>query len=234
MLFNTAKAEPKSRYLRLVLCCLLVAGCATINRQSPGPESRRLAEIFENYFEAYLELFPLFATRIGDHRYDDRLDVSIGAEHRARQQKLYRETLEQLSGIVVQSLTAKERLHHEVLIHALRRRQEAARFPGYLLPVRQLGSLPIEFPLLGSGNGSHPFKTVIDYDNFLKRIDGFEAWVDIAIANMRRHRARRRPTESRHGADITAVGSDARERSNRESFLSADQAVAGSIQHGRS
>ena len=185
MLFNTAKAEPKSRYLRLVLCCLLVAGCATINRQSPGPESRRLAEIFENYFEAYLELFPLFATRIGDHRYDDRLDVSIGAEHRARQQKLYRETLEQLSGIVVQSLTAKELLHHEVLIHALRRRQEAVRFPGYLLPVRQLGSLPIEFPLLGFGNGSHPFKTVIDYDNFLKRIDSFEAWVDIAIANMR-------------------------------------------------
>ncbi|MGH7854679.1 MAG: DUF885 domain-containing protein, partial [Candidatus Binatia bacterium] len=174
-----------SRYLRTVLFCLLAIGCATIDHPPLEPESRRLAEIFENYFEAYLELFPLFATRIGDPRYDDRLDVSIGAEHRARQQKLYRDTLERLSGIHVRDLSTKERLYHDTLTHALRRRQEAARFPGYLLPLRQFGSLPIEFPLLGSGNGSHPFKTVADYDNFLKRIDGFEAWVDTAIANMR-------------------------------------------------
>ena len=179
MLINSA------RYSRLVLCCFLVIGCATIEHRPPGLESRRLAEIFEKYFEAYLELFPLFATRIGDHRYDDRLEVSIDAEHRARQQKLYHETLEQLSGIRVQGLRAQERLHHEVLVHALRRRQEATQFPAYLLPVRQLGSLPIEFPLLGSGTGSHPFKTVADYDNFLKRIAAFETWVDAAIANMR-------------------------------------------------
>src|SRR4030095_11944839 len=110
---------------------------------------------------------------------------NIGAEHRARQQKLYRETLEQLSAVNTKELTAKERLYHETLVRALRRREEAMKFPGYLLPVRQLGSLPIEFPLLGSGNGSHPFRTVEDYENFLKRIDGFELWVETAIANMR-------------------------------------------------
>lgn len=179
MLINTA------RYFRLVLFCLLAIGCATSNNRPLERESRRLGAIFENYFAAYLELFPLFATRIGEHRYDDRLDVNIGAEHRARQQKLYREILEQLSAIRIQSLSAKERLYHEVLVHSLRLRQEAARFPGHLLPVRQLGSLPIEFPLLGSGSGSHPFKTVADYENFLKRIDGFETWVETAIDNMR-------------------------------------------------
>jgi uncharacterized protein (DUF885 family) len=57
------------------------------------------------------------------------------------------------------------------------------------LPVRQLGSLPIEFPLLGSGDGSRPFKTVTDYENFLKRIGGFKVWVDTAIDNMRDPRA---------------------------------------------
>jgi uncharacterized protein (DUF885 family) len=180
------------RYPRLILFCLLVAGCATGDWQSreqepssASPESRRLAEIFENYFEAYLELFPLFATRIGDHRYDDRLDISIGAEHRGRQQKLYQETLNQLSIIDIPQLSVRERLYHDILTRALRQRLEAAKFPGYLLPVRQLASLPIEFPLLGSGSGSHPFKTVRDYENFLKRIDGFEGWVETAIANMR-------------------------------------------------
>jgi uncharacterized protein (DUF885 family) len=180
------------RYSRLVLFCLLVAGCATGDWQSreqepssASPESRRLAEIFENYFEAYLELFPLFATRIGDHRYDDRLDISIGAEHRGRQQTLYQETLNQLSIIDIPQLSVRERLYHDILMRALRQRLEAAKFRGYLLPVRQLASLPIEFPLLGSGSGSHPFKTVRDYENFLKRIGDFEAWVETAIANMR-------------------------------------------------
>ncbi len=168
--------------------CFLVLGCATIESVT-GPvistESRKLDEIFERYFEACLELFPLFATRIGDHRYDDRLPVNIGAEHRARQRKLYRETLEQLSAINLQELAENRRLQHAVLTRALRRREEEAQFPGFLLPVRQLASLPIEFPLLGSGNGYHPFKSVSDYDNFLQRIDGFTAWADTAIANMR-------------------------------------------------
>ncbi|HEX2929071.1 MAG TPA: DUF885 domain-containing protein [Candidatus Binatia bacterium] len=176
------------RHAALSVLCFLLLGCAAIETRTPpapSAEARKLADIFERYFEEYLELFPLFATQIGDHRYDDQLRINIGAEHRARQQKLYRETLEQLSAVNIKELTAKERLYHETLMRALRRREEATKFPGYLLPVRQLGSLPIEFPLLGSGSGSHPFRTVEDYDNFLKRIDGFELWVETAIANMR-------------------------------------------------
>ena len=39
--------------------------------------------------------------------------------------------------------------------------------------------------LLGSGRGAHPFRTTRDYDNFLARMDGFVAWVDQAINNLR-------------------------------------------------
>jgi uncharacterized protein (DUF885 family) len=46
--------------------------------------------------------------------------------------------------------------------------------------------LAVEFPLLASGTGIHPFKTVTDYENFLKRIQLFDSWIDTAIANMRR------------------------------------------------
>ena len=62
---------------------------------------------------------------------------------------------------------------------------DGLRFKQHLMPVRQLASLAVEFPLLGSGAGAHPFRTVTDYENFLKRIDAFETWVDTAIANMR-------------------------------------------------
>jgi uncharacterized protein (DUF885 family) len=43
---------------------------------------------------------------------------------------------------------------------------------------------------LGSGEGIHPFRTVRDYDNFLGRIDGFEAWMRQAIDNMREGKER--------------------------------------------
>ncbi len=185
-------ATATTTYLLTLIFGAALSGCAvsgTAVKPSPAPqisaESRKLTDIFETYFERYLELFPLLATWIGDHRYDDRFTVTIGADHRAERRKLYQNTLDRLLEIKTDELTANERLHHQVLVRALQRRQEAARFRGYLLPVRQLGSLAVEFPLLGSGGGSHPFKTVADYDNFLKRIDGFERWIETAISNMR-------------------------------------------------
>jgi uncharacterized protein (DUF885 family) len=45
--------------------------------------------------------------------------------------------------------------------------------------------VPNSFAQLGSGNGLHPFKTVKDYEDFLKRVNGFVAWTDQAIINMR-------------------------------------------------
>jgi uncharacterized protein (DUF885 family) len=58
-------------------------------------------------------------------------------------------------------------------------------FKQNLLPVRQLASLAVEFPLLASVNGIHPFKTVGDYENLLKRIAASRIWIDTAIGNMR-------------------------------------------------
>src|SRR4029077_17363734 len=49
-----------------------------------------------------------------------------------------------------------------------------------------LSSLPVEFPIMGSGKGEQSFKTVKDYDNFLGRITDFQVWVDTAIINTRK------------------------------------------------
>jgi uncharacterized protein (DUF885 family) len=54
------------------------------------------------------------------------------------------------------------------------------------LPVNQFWSMHISFPLLGSGSGNQPFKTVKDYEDFLKRIDAYVSYNDSAIEYMNR------------------------------------------------
>jgi uncharacterized protein (DUF885 family) len=171
------------------ILCLFVLGCSSDTRltlSSQDAESRRLHDIVEQYFEEYLQLFPTFATSIGDHRYDDQLTISISDEHRGKQRDLYLRCHAELAQVRRDNLARQDRLNYAVFERLLAQRLEGLKFSQHLLPVRQLNSLAVEFPLMGSGKGVHPFRTPADYDRFLKRMERFQDWVDAAIANMRR------------------------------------------------
>ena len=63
---------------------LMAVGCTADNRlavrqnsSQPVSASQQLRQMLEDYFEEFLELAPLFATSVGDHRYDDRLGIVI-------------------------------------------------------------------------------------------------------------------------------------------------------------
>jgi len=177
----------------MTIACAALSGCALTKQilpdtyqSSKSTESRKLHEIFESFFEAELVLFPTFATEIGDHRYDDQLEVTISEEHIAEQRRLFQRALRRAGEIKLADVDSRDRLYLEVFTRNLQLALDGLRFKQHLMPVRQLANLAVEFPLLGSGAGAHPFRTVTDYENFLKRIDGFEVWVDTAIANMRR------------------------------------------------
>jgi hypothetical protein len=94
-----------------ILCSIATAEAAMsapapAPTQAPAPaagaevatEARRLNELVEAYFEDQLRLNPLAATSIGDRRYDDRFEVTISPEWRARAEKLERDYLARLEG----------------------------------------------------------------------------------------------------------------------------------------
>jgi len=149
-------------------------------------ESQRLRQMLDDYFEEFLKLAPLFATSIGDYRYDDQLAIVISEEQRRRRRDLYQRYQSKTAAIPRDRLEADDQLILAIFERTLTRNLEALQFNQHLQPVRQLSSMPVDFPVIGSGTGLHPFKSVTDYDNFLKRIDRFSIWVDTAIANMRR------------------------------------------------
>src|SRR5262250_2317575 len=124
----------------LIGLCFLVVGCATdarLNsfqaREEAKGESHKLQEIFEQYFEAYLKLFPTFATSIGDHRYDDKLGIAISEDHRAKQQDLYRRSLGDLAKVSRDQLQASNALNYAAFERMLKQRLEGLKFDQHLL-----------------------------------------------------------------------------------------------------
>jgi uncharacterized protein (DUF885 family) len=154
------------------------------NKQSE--ESQKLNKIFEEYFEELIRLFPVFATYIGDRRYDDKFANDISENHRNQQKGLFNKCLSQISEIDRNLLQGQDRLSYDIFKRDMILSLEGFQFNDHLIPVNQFHSTPTFFAELGSGGSLHPFKTVKDYDNFLERIKGFEVWVDTAIANMRK------------------------------------------------
>ena len=161
------------------------AAADTTATDARAAESRKLNGIVEGYFEELLKLNPLLATSIGDPRYNDRFEVTISPEWRARAERLQRDYLERIGTVDPALLAGQDALTREIFRTAREREIEGFRFPGHLMPVNQFFSVPNSFAQLGSGNGMQPFKTVKDYEDFLKRVDGFALWTDQAIVNMR-------------------------------------------------
>jgi len=174
---------------------LMLAGCASPRAPAPvenpptadraASESQKLQVVFDEYFEQQLQLNPILATSIGDPRYNDRFVVSIAPDVIAQERQLERDYLARINAIDRGRLSAQEQASYDIFKSSREREIDGFRFPGELIPMNQFYSVPNSFVQLGSGNGMQPFKTVRDYDNFLKRIDGFVQWTDQAIVNMR-------------------------------------------------
>ncbi len=149
-------------------------------------DSAALNKLFEDYFERSLELNPLLATFIGDHRYDDRLTNDISPEHIALSLEVDRKAFADAQKLAARQLSDADRLSVEIFMYDLRASIDGAKFPGELVPINQFQSLPTLMPVLGSGTSAQPFATAADYDRFLRRMHDYTVWSDQAITNMRR------------------------------------------------
>src|SRR5215467_578874 len=81
--------------LHLLSVLLLLCGVITANAQEADA---KLEPFFKAYLDQYLRGRPLEATRLGDHRFDSKLE-NLTPEARAKWLKFTRETLAQLPQI---------------------------------------------------------------------------------------------------------------------------------------
>jgi uncharacterized protein (DUF885 family) len=182
MTFMTYKSIRTYFSVTILLCLSIVK----VNAQQPA-QNRQLQQLFDNYYEDRLKLFPLEATSIGDNRYNDLLPNDGSAEYLGLVHNFYTKYQDELKSYKPESLNLQDKISYYILEEILNRELEAEKYHKEWMPFAQFFSLPNKMGQLGNGKGDQPFKTVKDYQNWLSRVDVFAGvWTDTTIANFRK------------------------------------------------
>ncbi len=137
--------------------------------------------LYDEYWEFVLLENPTWATYLGDHRYDDRLeDASEAGVY--RREEAHRDFLERLRGLRTDGGSGTDQLNREIFERDMVEYLEGARFRPYLLPMNQQGGPHIDIPELTT---YHPLTNVQGFDTYIARLRAFPRLVDENVANMR-------------------------------------------------
>ena len=150
------------------------------------PAGKKLGAMLSNYWEERMQLFPLEATSNGDNRYNNRLPINISQSFRDSLARFYNKYLTEANSLDSAGFDKNDLVSFRLIKYEMQMGLEGLKYPTHLMPMNQFWSFTLELPQLGAGSGNQPFKTVQDYDNWLKRLSVFPAWADTAIANMRK------------------------------------------------
>jgi uncharacterized protein (DUF885 family) len=174
------KSKWKAAFTALLI--LWITG-ARVNAQLKTND--KIQNLFENYYEERLKLFPLEATGLGDNRYNNVLQNDGSKEYLKQLNDFYTKYLAGLDSFKFESLNFEDQISFSILKYVLNRELKGLQFHRELMPFAQFSSLPLTMGQLGNGTGDQPFKNVQDYDNWLKRISAFVTWTDTTISNFR-------------------------------------------------
>ncbi len=159
----------------LVLAAVLT-GCQLV-----PPQADELDALLDEWFEFAKEENPLFATRTGDHKFNDRLR-SVDEEARTRGVEHSRDLLERLVRVDRERLTRDDRITYDVFRQDLRGDVEAANFDGHLIPFTSDSGFHLSLVRLAS---TVPLATAQDYRNYISRLRAVPVYVEQHIELMR-------------------------------------------------
>ena len=139
-----------------------------------------------DYYEQRMKWFPLEATANGDNRYNDLLPIDFTDGYQDSLKTFYQDIQTKLHGFDRSSLNENDRMSYDMLTWDLNINLKGislgisingATGPNFTsIPFNQFTGLPLLLGQMGSGSGNQPFKTVVDYDQWIRRATAFSAW----------------------------------------------------------
>ncbi|MDG1731739.1 MAG: DUF885 domain-containing protein [Thalassotalea sp.] len=153
--------------------------------RTPETEKQALQQIFDKHFKDTLDMSPIYGTYIGLIEYNDKFSAPITNESLAAELALEEKYLGQINNIDESLLKGQDILSYQIFKRDREIAIKGAKFQGHLTPINQMHGIHNTFASLGSGESAQPFNTVKDYDNFIKRSQGYVAYMDSVILMMR-------------------------------------------------
>lgn len=134
--------------------------------------TEQLHHLFEEDWEYRLQQYPLFATFVGVHRYNNKLpDVSIETKKRELEQE--KKFLTRLQSIDREALNAADQLNYDIFEQVRKRQINEIEHQAYLIPIMSFLGFHTYFPQLPE---NMPLQTVEDYRDYISRLNGFHQY----------------------------------------------------------
>ena len=160
------------RWVAVTVAASIALGVGATLVAAETPASRQFATLLDDVWEFDLKDDPLGATDVGDHRYDNLLPTISLADSKQRIE-VKKAFVKRLEAIDRDQLSAADQVNYDIFGRGLRNDIRQFDFQTYLMPVSDRWGFHIEFPELPR---NLKFETDKDYENYIARLRGFDAY----------------------------------------------------------
>lgn len=179
----------KKIFLTIVATATLLTSCKQEKKEVitvPVKENTAFNQLLKDYNEGKLQLNPINATFAGDNRFNDQFPNTLSENYQTKNNDFYKNYKSKLADFKNNDLTESQQMSKAVLDWDCDMALAQNSFKNdALMPINQMWTINLTVGQLASGSSAQPFKTVNDYENWLKRLDGFNVWMQSAITNMK-------------------------------------------------
>lgn len=139
----------------------------------------------DEYVQESLKLDPFWAPTFGDEKFYAEFGDPLSDENIAKAKLLVTSYLKRLHALSKKGFNEYDQDTYKIFEDDLKTAQMSFKFPIEQLPFNQMSSRYRDFVKQGNGE-RFPFKTIKNYEDFLKRAAGFKLWVESAKKQMRK------------------------------------------------
>ncbi len=168
---------------RMQLCHVLLAVFALCQAQgvssevvTRAPGAAQLHQIFEDSWDEDMRRSPVWASMLGDHRFNDQWQNLSGAAFAQRAEQ-NAAVLKRLESIDLERLSEADRVNYELFFQAYSERAAAAEHPTHLMPISQRGGIQT----LDETGDRLGLQSVQDFEDWLARLEQIDVLMDQTI-----------------------------------------------------
>ncbi|SDG69748.1 DUF885 domain-containing protein [Winogradskyella thalassocola] len=176
---------------KLLTICLTVAlvfvSCKEdVKKDIITTKNSDFTAMLANYSEGKLKLNPIEATFIGDGRFDAAFPNYLSDDFRKDWHDFYSSYASQLKEFKDADLTESEQMSKGVMEWDCEMALAQSSFKNDLyMPINQMWSVNLVMTQWATGTSAQPFKTVKNHEDWLKRLEHYNVWLETAEKRMK-------------------------------------------------